>query len=216
MQITSLHYLVTGPGCDKKLDIGFIIDRSGSIDENFDTQVIPFIRQVAKHFNISKDGVHAGVEVFSNPPVTKVVIDIGSETNTEDFIKAVNKKVVYPNNSGSHYTYINVAMKIANDKLFNYEPRKKVKRYALFITDGKQNTLPKYKAYDKYNAKEEASKLWKKKIDVLAVGVGKGINETALKILTDHGKHGKVIKVQDFGQLKTSMKAILSSICTSK
>ena len=216
MQITSLHYLVTGPGCDKKLDIGFIIDRSGSIDENFDTQVIPFIRQVAKHFNISKDGVHAGVEVFSNPPVTKVVIDIGSETNTEDFIKAVNKKVVYPNNSLDHYTYINVAMKIANEKLFSYVPRKKVKRYALFITDGNQTYLNIYNASDKYNATKEASKLWKKKIDVLAIGVGNRTNEIALKKLTDNGKHGKVIKVNNFNKLKTSMRAIVSSVCTSK
>lgn len=57
--------------CKAKVDLGFIIDGSGSIEMygqgNF-KKVLNFIKDLTRSFDVSKEGTHVGLMIYSDDP----------------------------------------------------------------------------------------------------------------------------------------------------
>ena len=52
------------PSCQTKVDVGFILDSSGSLKNDYDTEK-NFLKALAASFGVSSDGARAGVVTFS-------------------------------------------------------------------------------------------------------------------------------------------------------
>lgn len=63
--------------CKAKVDLGFIIDGSGSIERsgkgNF-KKVLSFVKDLTRSFDVSKEGTHAGVMLYSDEPKVGVAM----------------------------------------------------------------------------------------------------------------------------------------------
>ena len=57
------------------MDLGFIIDGSGSIEMsgkgNF-KKVLDFVKDLTRSFDVSNEGTHVGVIVYSNEPKVRI------------------------------------------------------------------------------------------------------------------------------------------------
>ena len=118
--------------CKAKVDIGILLDGSGSIDfqspGNFE-KCKKFLKNLVSSFNIAKDGTHVGLVVFSSDPTMifsfEKYLDATSMTDAIDKIK-------YP----SQGTYTGKALEMVRTGLFEVSARQGVKDILIIMTDG--------------------------------------------------------------------------------
>lgn len=85
--------------CLTRLDIVFILDKSGSINEQEFEDMKDFVKDVIDLFNVESDGVRIGVLTYSNTPSPIFYLD-------DSFSKAMIKTMVMNiSNNTNGYTY---------------------------------------------------------------------------------------------------------------
>ncbi|KAJ7385818.1 Cartilage matrix protein [Desmophyllum pertusum] len=120
-----------GGGCKTQVDLGFLIDGSGSINYygagNFQ-KCLEFVKSLTKAFVISPTDTRVGAIVFSYR--SELQFDFKQFTTQPDVTAAIDL-IKYPGYS----TYAGKGLKMASEKLFN-DVRKGVPRVLVVITDG--------------------------------------------------------------------------------
>lgn len=157
------------PTCQAKVDVGFILDSSGSLRNDY-TKEKDFLKALASTFGVSDTGARAGVVTFSY--YSQHSIKLNEHTETSTFNDAVDKIPLM----GST-TRIDKALRLTQKEMFSIPNggRPGVNKLLIVLTDGSQTQDAG--AEDPGDVAEE---LRKAGIRVIAVGIGKGVNTTEL------------------------------------
>ena len=182
--------------CRSKVDIGFIIDGSGSVGVQNWKRELQFITQMTRFFNLGPGTARAAVVTFSDPRYTKLQIKLSNFKDPVAFWAAVNKLDYY-----GYRTRIDIALDIAYKDMFSKEngARRGVPKLLFLVTDGKQN--PKYDSGRKIRLKEHVSPLHDSGVTVVAIGVGSKVGKDELEEIA--GPTENIYNVKDFKQLSS-------------
>ena len=142
------------------MDIGFLVDGSGSVGGNWRNE-LAFVKKLAREVGISRYGGHAAVTLFSTK--ARLMIKFNNYYSLRGFSRAVNKLPHW-----RQYTSIDKGLDVASNQMFQKSNgmRPAVAKTFVFITDGEQ--YPRRKV----NYKALAAKFHKAKIRVIVIGVG--------------------------------------------
>jgi len=184
--------------CNTTVDLGFIIDSSGSIGKRNYVKIKTFVKYLARSFGISPTGSRAGVVLYSTKASVKA--HFGQNRTIEEFNKLVDG---LPHEKG--FTYIDKALELAASQLFPHA-RKDVPRIAMLLTDGKQ-TDPA----GTVNLRVSSAPLRRQGVRLIAFGVGKSIDVRELRLAVERDED--VVRVMKFDDLITKARNYSKSLC---
>ena len=166
------------PTCKAKVDVGFVLDSSGSLRNDYSKEK-DFLKALAATFGVSDDASRAGVVTFSY--YTEHSIKLNDHTDLSSFNKAVDDIALM----GST-TRIDKALRLTQQEMFSIANggRPGVNKVLIVLTDGSQTQDAG--AEDPGVVAEE---LRNSGIRVLAVGIGKGVNGTELARIAGDSKN---------------------------
>eukprot|EP00111_Clytia_hemisphaerica_P010998 TCONS_00032248-protein len=172
--------------CD--LDLGFVIDESGSISFDDFRKSIDFVRNITQHFTIATARTRVSLITYDTDAVLhfKFNDDAGSDQSTFfNYISTINGR-----GRGTN-TY--AALNMSNLEMFNTENGDRTDKVNVLIvlTDGQSSG--RSQLISESNALRESG------VKVLAVGVGSGVGEEELNIIA--GNSLNVFNVSDASHL---------------
>ncbi|ESO90549.1 hypothetical protein LOTGIDRAFT_123318, partial [Lottia gigantea] len=182
-------------------DVVFLVDSSGSVKSRNFEKVRSFLVYFVQKLDIGESKIRLSVVRFSSV-LTKILWLDESFDKTE--ITNTIKAMRY--NGGG--TKTGEALGFANQNVLNAAngDREEVPDLVFVITDGKSK-VP-------HQTQSEAKLLHDKGVDVVAIGVGKGVEDTEL--LNIASDKDFALKIDNFDQLKneTLHKRIFTAACT--
>ncbi|XP_078372909.1 vitrin-like [Oculina patagonica] len=187
--------------CKTQVDLGFLIDGSGSVNHygagNFD-RCLEFVKSLTRAFVISSTDTRVGAIVFSSR--SQLQFDFNQYTSHED-VEAAIDRIPYP----GYRTNTGVGLKLSGEKLFN-DVRPGVPRVLVVITDGAST--------DDVAAPSEALR----QTGVIIISVGLGIErrlarfKPQLTAMASEPKQEHVFTA-DFPQMQDIVTAIQDKLC---
>ena len=185
--------------CKAKVDIGFLVDASGSIEMygrgNYQ-RVKDFLKEVAGSFVISRRGTHVGVVVFATRP--QPVFQFNTYYTRREVMNAV-QKIPYINGG----TRIGLAIRRATRYLFKPHPHPGRKKVLVVLTDGI--------SYD--DVIVPARRLRRKGVSIYALGMGLKYSRRQLGKIAGTPRH---VFTSKFATLRTAARKLVSRICSGK
>ena len=178
----------TEPTCKAKVDVGFILDSSGSLRDDYQNEK-DFLKALAGAFGVSEDGSRASVITFSY--YSEHSITFKDHTDITSFNAAVDAIPLM----GST-TRIDKAFRLTQKEMFTEEngARPGVPKLLILLTDGSQT--------EDVGAEHPAfisDELRKSGIHVIVVGIGSGTNQTELNHMA--GGPGNAFSAASFDEL---------------
>ena len=163
--------------CSERIDVGLVLDASGSIGNKTYVSVKTFATDLLQEFQLSESETNAGVIVYSTVP--KLVIKMNEFYDLQKFSKALSNRTRWPAGVTlwmNGYTRIDLALTLARDELFSAAngDQKNVRNALIFLTDGKQNP-PANHSLEHY-----ANLLKKDNVHMIAVGFGKALTRASV------------------------------------
>ena len=192
------------PTCDAKVDVAFILDSSGSLRNDYGKEK-DFLKTLAGAFGVSQSGSRAGVVTFSY--YTEHSIKLSDHDDLASFNAAVDKIPLM----GST-TRIDKALRLTQKEMFTLAngARAGVPKVLILLTDGSQT-----QDAGAENPGEVAAELRKEGVNILVVGIGKGVNATELENIA--GKAENSYTATTFDDLLASdfVKKVKEDTCTT-
>lgn len=192
------------PSCKTKVDVGFILDSSGSLRNDYDREKA-FLKTLATAFGISADGSRAGVVTFSY--YTEHSIKLNDYTDATSFNEAVDKIPLM----GST-TRIDKALRLTQKEMFSFAngARAGVPKLLILLTDGSQT-----QDAGAEHPGDVAEELRKDGVNILVVGIGKGVNNTELNHIA--GSEANAFTADSFDELVAGdfVRQIKDTSCTA-
>ena len=178
------------PTCKVKVDVGFILDSSGSLRTDYGKEK-DFLKALVAGFGISSAGGRAGVVTFSYH--SEHSIKLNDHTDLNSFYEAVDNIALM----GST-TRIDKALRTTQAEMFaiGNGGRPGAAKLLILLTDGSQTQDSG--AEDPSVVAEE---LRQEGIRLLVVGIGKGVNTTELARIG--GRKSNVFSASSFDELLT-------------
>ena len=164
--------------CTRPIDVGFLLDASGSILAKQYQLLKNFINKFADKNELSLPGLHIGVVLFSSS--SSVAIKLSDYYDIKSFKKAVESLP----HEGS-ITRIGLGLKTAYDKLFTkeYGARQNVPQMLILLTDGKQT-----RKYNYIEPSIPAKSLINSGVFIKAIGIGPYADRQELQTITGSRK----------------------------
>ena len=185
--------------CKGKVDVGFLVDASGSIESygkgNF-RRVVNFVKEVAGSFVISPRGTHIGVVTFSQKP--RPIFSFNKYFSRKAVLKAIDN---IPYIQGG--TRIGLAIRRTTRYLYKTHPHPGRRKILIVMTDGI--------SYD--DVIVPARRLRQTGVEIIGLGIGRKFSRRQLTKITANPR--KVFTSQ-FVHLSRAAKKIVSSICSGK
>ncbi|EDO47556.1 predicted protein, partial [Nematostella vectensis] len=151
------------------VDLGFIIDSSGSIEfygkGNF-KKVLDFVGGIVKEFEVSKQGTHVGIIRYDHK--AEILKPFGQVTDKQGVLDKISK-ITFTGGG----TKTGQALTLAMDGLYQIDNRKEVPDVLIVLTDGAS----------KDSVVDPANKLKNSGVTVFAVGIGKEFKEDELNLI---------------------------------
>ncbi len=189
--ISAITGLVQNVRCEARVDVGFIVDSSGSLKSEYGKEK-SFVKSLAGRFGLSAKGSHAGVVLFSDNAELRVTL---AEKNTvAEFNSAVDSLPLL-----GATTRLDKALQVAYDKLFQPKNgmRLDVPQVLFVLTDGEQT-----KADGSVSPAQAIVPFHESDIKVVVIGVGSAINKNELKSMVKSEKN--VYFAKNFDELISS------------
>ncbi|XP_065072057.1 LOW QUALITY PROTEIN: uncharacterized protein LOC135696557 [Rhopilema esculentum] len=185
----SITVLLTDDKCQLQVDLGFVVDASGSILPKQYQHQKDFIKKVVELNEISSSGLHAGVVLFSHS--SSVAIKLSDFYDSKAFKSAVQKL-----KHECSITRIDKGLKDSYDKLFtrSYGARSGVAKVLILLTDGRQT-----RRYSFIEPSVVAKPLLNEGVLLKAIGIGPHANRQELEAITGTSK--TVYMIRSFDQL---------------
>ena len=187
--------------CKVKVNLGFVIDGSGSIESagqgNYQ-KVKDFVKNVVRGFDVSLDGTHVGVVLYSDK--AEVVFGFKKHYDKASVLAAIDS-MHYP---GSR-THTGMALDLARTELFEKGSRPGIPNMLLVLTDGQSQD----------SVTEPAQKLRDLGVTVFSVGIGtdyviQELNNMATDPDNEH------VFTADFNAMQTIVQKIKGRVCNGK
>ena len=186
--------------CRTQVDLGFLIDGSGSVEAygkgNY-RKCLEFVNDLTRAFEISPTDTRIGAIVFST--TSELKFDFIKFTTRQQVENAI-KKITYPGRT----TNAGQGLLLATDKLFN-NVRQGVPRVLVVLTDGRSR--------DDVVAPSENLK--KSGVIIFAVGLGKNYKVEQLKAMASKEFDEHVFTV-DFPHISTIITSLQDKLCKGK
>lgn len=183
-----LHFFP--PVCKTHVDLGFIVDGSGSVGRANFIRCLNFIKNLVSSFEISSRSARVGILLYSHRLIP--LFSFGQYKSLHGVLRAISK-IKYP--SGG--TKTGQALSYSRRYLFARSNRRKV---LILMTDGK--------SYDV--VKQPAAALRNMGVEMFAVGVGKRFSMRQLIQIASNRRH---IFTADFRNLGSFVRAIKQKAC---
>ncbi|XP_078364486.1 von Willebrand factor A domain-containing protein 2-like [Oculina patagonica] len=188
--------------CKRAMDIGVVMDRSGSVGEDNFEIAKQFVISLVQKLQISSHGTRIGIIAYnSRAQVAVKFADVAHQTPTAmtRLIKGI------PYNWG--LTRTDIAIELANSQLFSRAGgfRSDKPNVLIVITDGKTE-------YGSKPYKTVLAPLKAKRVRMIAVGVGSRVDDAELAEIAD-GKRENVLHVDTFDELVSNVNNVLSASC---
>ena len=166
---TSLAQKPPEPTCKTIVDVGFILDSSGSLRNDYQNEK-NFLKSLAGAFGVSKDDSRAGVITFSY--YSEHSIKLKDHTDINSFNAAVDAIPLM----GST-TRIDKALRLTQNELFTLEngARPGIPKILILLTDGSQT-----QDAGAEDPGDISNELRNSGITLIVVGIGSGTNATEL------------------------------------
>ena len=191
--------------CKAKVDLGFVLDSSGSIANDYQNEK-DFLKSVAAIFGTSADDSRAGVITFSHN--VEHSIKLNDHTDLASFNAAVDAIPLM----GS-VTRIDKALRLTQKEMFTVAngARAGLAKILVLLTDGSQT-----QSSDAEDPAAIAAELRNAGIHVIVVGMGSGVNPTELAKIA--GGDDKVFTAASFSDLLSDdfMKSVQEKACEGK
>lgn len=158
------------PACKALVDIGFLIDSSGSMKENYRHEK-SFLKEIATAFSIGDRRSSIGVATFSEYPQYNIKL------NDHDTLLGFNKAVDDIPFLGKISKRTDRALQLVLDDMFSIRNggRAAVPKIVILITDGSQTHTA-----DSKDTAKIANKIRSRGISLLAIGIGGRVNTKEL------------------------------------
>jgi len=194
--------------CTSPVDLGFLIDASGSIGPKDFLTILDFVAMIVDAFAIGPSGTHVGVIYYSDTAITKFDFNKfkGQELTKENVIKEIRKI-----DATEGQTRIDLALELAYKELFSVKGgvRPDKPKIALVMTDGRQT-----KGEDAPDAKplHLASRALKESgVQVYSLGIGK--NYDIGELLDIASDDASVFRSSDVDELVSIVASISEQTC---
>lgn len=201
-KITNFYTFFSSPACVKKdvADIFFLIDNSGSIDDQDFNDIKTFIFKFLNTFRIDPDHFRLGVAKYADSPTTEFTL-----TNHRDVESVKNAISAVRHIGGGRNTVRNTGTALLHmGKEFKKNRRDpKVPEYLIIITDGQSAD----------EVKAPAENLRAQGIITYATGV-KDSTRTELEEIA--GDPSRTFYVSNFDALKSIDNKVITDICTEE
>ena len=157
------------PSCQSIVDVGFILDSSGSLRNDYGKEK-DFLKVLAATFGVSDKGSRAGVITFSY--YSEHSIKMNDHTDLSSFNAAVDKIPLM----GST-TRIDKSLRLTQKEMFSLAngARPGIPKVLILLTDGSQT-----QDVGAEDPGDVADELRKDGINIIVVGIGQGVNTTEL------------------------------------
>lgn len=190
------------PTCQAKVDIGFLLDSSGSITNDYQNEK-DFLKSVVLSFGISQDGSRASVITFSHH--VEHSIKFKDHTDINSFNTAVDAIPLM----GS-ITRIDKALRLTQKEMFLAAngARTNMPKVVVLLTDGSQTKAPGFESPVKV-----ANELRSSGITLIVVGMGAGVKPRELADVA--GGPDKTFTADSFKGLLSNgfMKSVKAKAC---
>ena len=177
--------------CGGLIDVGFLLDSSASMKDNFVTEK-SFLKRLARALEISKDGTHLSVISFSSEAKLEIKLsdyqDINTFESAVDAIPLMKMQI-----------RIDKALRLAQKEMFAQinGGRESIPKILILITGGKQDS-PKYG--ERVEKPESvALEMREKGVSIITIGVGSNSDKLELSSIT--GNIDKVFVANNFQDL---------------
>jgi len=176
------------PKCHRSLDVGFIVDSSGSLSADYHKEK-DFVKTLASAFHIGPDGSRAGVITFSARAEHN--IKMKDHADLDSFKAAVD---AIPLMGGT--TRIDLALRLAQTELFASASggRPKIPDVMILLTDGTQTKNGMWE--DPCTITDEMRKAG---VHIFVIGIGSSIDMAELDDMA--GGAGKSLSAKSFDEL---------------
>ena len=170
--MSTWHFLArkdSSPACKAKVDVGFILDSSGSLRNEYDKEK-NFTKALAKSFGVSEDGARAGVVTFSYN--SELSIKLSDHKSLSTFDNAVDEIPLM-----GYTTRIDKALSMSMKELFLSANggRPGIPKVLILMTDGTQS-----QDADAEDPNRIASEIRNKGIKLVIIGIGTGVDKKEL------------------------------------
>lgn len=184
--------------CKAKIDIGFLVDSSGSIEKagkgNY-KKCLDFIKNAVNGSFISEQFTHIGLVLFASK--RKTVFNLQQFYDSEKMMKAIDKA---PYLKGG--TLTGKALAYAKTELFDKTGRKDVPSVLIVLTDGRSTDKVTVPATELHNAN----------ITVFAIGIGRNYDMGQLTEIASK-PDVKYALTADFNRLNDLYTSIRDDAC---
>ncbi|XP_001633033.3 matrilin-2 [Nematostella vectensis] len=180
-----------------KMNLVFLIDNSGSINDTEFDNFKEFAKKLAESFTISATYTHVAAVYFNT--LANFGFNLKYDINV---IKTAIDNL--PNIGGG--THIGKALTYTLDNVFKVAPRQNVKNVLVVLTDGK--------SHDSVTLPAAAVRNYGPGVEVFAVGVGAGDSFVAqLNVIASDPDEDHVFHVEHFSQIESTTGAVEDEIC---
>ncbi|KAJ7370525.1 hypothetical protein OS493_031808 [Desmophyllum pertusum] len=196
--------------CNVPIDFAIIVDTSGSISRRNFNLLLRFIRSLVDGFQVSEDHTHIAIVEYSTQASVQLKFN---DLEGRKLTKYNVKKIVYKIPHQRGMTYIDRAMRLANEEVFTYKDgmRVDVRKVALVMTDGEQTVNKNSKRPVNEVLAEAAQLLKDKNVHIISLGIGKRVNKSSLETIAT-GKND-VYHAKTFSALRKLVRELKRGSC---
>jgi collagen type VI alpha len=185
--------------CPIQLDIAFVLDLSGSVEEVYDV-VIQFAKRAI--LGLPVGSTQARVAVVTYADMANITFDLSAYTSS----LTVRNALAFSKAGGT--TNTQDAIRLTTQEVFTPArgARNGVKKIMVVVTDGKstvqsENTIPQAS-----NAKTQG-------VEIYSIGIGPDVNPAEIDGMASDPKTGHTIYVQGPGDVNTGASKLLDLLC---
>ncbi|XP_028415701.1 matrilin-2-like [Dendronephthya gigantea] len=183
--------------CPKKVDLGFMLDSSGSIgSSNFD-KTKSFIKDITDYFNISPNNTR--VAVMSYATLSTVHFSFSRKFVSRQDLHSTIDSIPY---SGGGTNTAQALIK-AYAEMFNDSQVTGVKKVLIVFTDGQSSA----------NVYHPAQQLKNIGVIIFSIGIGSGINVLELRTMASAPADDHVFLLNNFNEFSSLVQNLSFSVC---
>ena len=161
--------------CHSTIDVGFLVDSSGSIGKDDFQRECEFVKAMVSSFRVGPSSVRVGLITYSETPNLDIRFD---QYATSNECRNAVQRLTYVGGR----TRIDLALRLASSNLFNsgFGSRPGVPKVLVVLTDGQQTP-----AHDAVPIRDAIKPIRQAGIRVQAVGVGSYADPEELRLLVE-------------------------------
>ncbi|XP_051890123.1 von Willebrand factor [Pristis pectinata] len=185
-------------GCQRVMELAFLIDGSNSFSKKEFEDVKKFVLSMMEQMQIGQSNIRVAMIQFHSS-INKL-FDLWEKKSVRE-LKTLVKTMGY---IGSSKSNLGEALKYTSVLVFGKDSRKKVPRVAILVTGSPSSSV----------VKGALQLIGKRKVSVITVGIGAGINRKEIGLITAKSPGGKSFILKNVAELKDFRKEILDYMCS--